>query len=521
MRALFLLAVTLAFAPACAGNSAQDEEGDDGELTTDRIANRADLFAKDLYYLRITGWDDGRMTPDSLRDEQTVQGAELSMFVADPKSRTHCPDAESTSRQLVYQTNAFSLRTSGNMTNGTPKSSYKIGLEEKDDRLFKMSALNLKSMWNDVSQMREALAWRIFAEAKVVAPRHTYAKLCINGRYYGLYSMIEQVDKSFLKDRFKDHDDGNLYKAYWLDIGPATLEHRKDSNGDDSGKQYKKASNVDDRTYQLKTNDKDDDPAELQSYDDLATFVRSINRGAGGNFASPEYATEMESRFDVKGYLRWAAVNSLLGAWDNYWATPANYYVYNAGRSDADDIMASPYFVWIPWDYDNTFGVDFHDARWHFASIVDWPSSTLNYYKGQGKAKLPLIQNLLQNDAFLRYYLDAIEHLNDTIFTDAWIARQIGNERSGLRARVQESAYLEADAPTGAPHTGRQFTNDEIFRHGFDQNEAFKNGAKIEGILHFVRMRHDSVKNQLAELRRKHPKGSSGARFPAEPTPIP
>jgi hypothetical protein len=533
-RGLLLLLWTLAASiPACAANDAPSDEGDDdAEITTGRFANRGDLFGADMLYVRVTGWDSNRMTPAVLKDAQTVNGAELAVFTAKPETNVHCPDAEATGDRLVYQTKKFSLRTSGNLTNGTPKSSYKVGLEAKSDRLFGMSALNLKSMWNDVSQMREALAWRMFDQVGVRAPRHTYAKFCINGRYYGLYSVIEQIDKSFLKDRFGDNDEGNLYKTYWptkpgggeLDVGPASLEHRRDSAGDDSGKQYWKNANPDDRTYQLKTNDKSDDPRELQTYDDLAAFIRTLNRVGERNasFDTDEYASAMESTFDVKGFLRWASVNSLVGAWDNYWATPANYYVYNAGRRGAkDEFMAKPYWSWLPWDYDNTFGIDYFNARWQDASIVDWPSSTRPYYQGRTTAKLPLLTNVLANTKFLRYYLDCIEHVNETMFTDTWITKQIGDERSGLRRRVQTAAYLEADGPSVPPHTGRQFTNDEVYRHGFVQDEMQRGAQKIEGIVHFVRMRHDAVARELARLRAKHPKGSSGARFPAEPTPIP
>jgi spore coat protein CotH len=57
-------------------------------------------------------------------------------------------------------------------------------------------------MFHDPSQMREALAWRRFRRAGVPAPRHTYARLAFDDAYRGLFSVIEQVDKRFLKDHF-------------------------------------------------------------------------------------------------------------------------------------------------------------------------------------------------------------------------------------------------------------------------------------------------------------------------------
>lgn len=529
---LLLLVATACAVPACASPTDDPAAaGDEQNVTGSAVGSKKELFEGEQYYVRVVGWDPSKMSNQSLRDEQRTQGAELAIYKADKTSGLHCPDAETSDGKLVYKTQKFSLRTSGNLTNGTPKSSFKVSLEAKDDRLFDMKALNLKAMWNDVSQMREGLAWRLFQEAGVHAPRHTYAKFCINGRYYGLYSMIEQVEKTFLADHFGANKDGNLFKGFQpasgQDVGPANLTYRR-SGADDSGKQYFKNDDMDVRAYQLKTAG---DDAARDTYDDLAALIRTVNAvGADGTPANGDKAkldtaafqASVEKVFDAKSFLRWAGINSLLGAWDNYWGTGANFYLYNAGPKAAPKkLMSQPYFVWIPWDYDNTFGSDFFNAKWQYASITDWEGATRPYYGGNGTSKLPLITNLLANQTFLRYYLDHLEWANDTLFNERWILAAIGDEQKGLRSRVQSAAYLESDSPNGAPHTGRQFTNDEVFRHGFSHDELNRGGFHVEGILHWVRMRHDSVASQLAQLRTKHPKGSSGASFPARPESIP
>ncbi len=86
---------------------------------------------------------------------------------------------------------------------------------------------------------------------------------------------------------------------------------------------------------------------------------------------------------------------------------------------------------------------------------------------------------------------------------------------------MRHAAFLEADSPTGPSHTGRQYTNDQVYWNGFEGYELDKDGQHTTGILHYVRMRHDSARAQLERLRRKIPAGSSDARFPAEPTPLP
>lgn len=406
--------------------------GDEQDVTGTAVASKKALFKGDFYYTR-------------------VEGGELSIWKADPKSDAHCPDTETSDAKLVFKTKKFEKRTSGNLTLNTPKSSWKFSLEDKDDRLFKMKAINLKSMWNDVSQMREALVWKMFDEAGVDAPKHTYSKLCMDGKYYGVYSMIEQVEKAFLSDHFEDHDKGNLYKAYWMpdDLGPADLSKRAD------GKYHVKTSQ-DDRTYQLKTNDEEDD------YSDFAKLID---------------ADDVDSVLDTKQFLKWAAMNTLLGAWDNYWVTPANYYLYNRGTKEA------PKFVFIPWDYDNTFGISYDGRRWHDAPIID--------------TKLPLMKRVFAKAENKAFYLDTLERLNESVFTEQWVQRELDK----LWPRIEKAAFLESDSEHGAPHTGRQWTNDEVWQHGHESSELNRDQTHIEGIIHFVKMRHDSVKRQISEQR--------------------
>jgi hypothetical protein len=502
-----------------------------------------EFFGSDTFYMfQIKGWDRTRMANDRLADKVCAgdPGLEFATLVvarADASSNTHCPSFAA--EDIIFETAEFCMRTSGNLTKGTPKSSYALELDDDDNRLAGMKEINLKSMWNDVSQMRESIAWSMFNEAHIPAQRHTYAKLCMDPRgsdapnvYRGLYSVIEEVDKPFLKTRFGKNDDGNLYKANWADIGPATLAFRGD-NGED----YFTADDIGDRTYELDTNEDDDDPTEFQTYDDLARLIAVIDgRGlAGGDerFDTAAYRESVEGIFDARGFLRWAALNILMGAWDNYWRTPGNYYLYNSGRAgDSDGFMGAPYFYWLPHDYDNTFGIDFFRKDWQRVDILDWEGATAGAFEaGTNKeADLPLIRNLLRNSEFKAYYLDFMEFALDEIFTEEFVLEHIGDDGTGgAWDRVRASAFLEADGARLAPHTGRQFTNDQVFWNGFRQIQLpdvpvsqLRPGEQFTlGIVHHVRIRVTSARAQLAKLRETIPRGSSGASFPEAMTPVP
>jgi hypothetical protein len=196
----------------------------------DASKDKAEFFEQDMYMIHVTGWPPDRFTPDD--PVESPGNARLELWRTDPRDDRHLapPDQEG----VLLSTPAFSLMNSGNRTKHAPKRSWKVDFDARGskDRFVDMSRLNLKSMYNDPSQMREALAWNLFATAGVPASRHTYAKLMINDRYMGLFFFIEQVDRRFLKDHFGANDRGNLYKAYCGDVGCATLEHRTGANLD-------------------------------------------------------------------------------------------------------------------------------------------------------------------------------------------------------------------------------------------------------------------------------------------------
>ena len=496
-----------------------------GQVVRDYLAASEDkdaFFAQDMYMIHVTGWPPDRFTADD--PVEASNGARLELWRTDPRSES--PLALADQEGVLLSTKTFSLMNSGNRTKHAPKRSWKVNFEVggNKDRFIEMSRLNLKSMYNDPSQMREALAWNLFAKAGVPAPRHTYAKMMMNDRYMGLFFFIEQIDRRFLKDHFGANDRGNLYKAYCGDIGCATLEHRVAADGDDGGRQYSTPGS-DDETYRLKTNE--DDPT-ANTYDDLARFVRTINGvglpGGDERFRSDAFRESVQGIMNERAFLRWAGVNLLLGSWDNYFATPANYYLYNAGRNGAKKkFMESPYFIFIPWDYDNSFGIDYFGTQWQYTDIVDWASNTARYWgKGDKTSHIPLVRNLLRNHDFCQYYLDHLEHLLDSTFSYGSVMALVGKEGGGgLWDRVRHAAYLEADTPYSEPFTGRQFTNHEVYLTGYVQNEIRKGQEKAEGIANYMRMRCDRARQQLATLRKDYPSGASGATFTGVLEPLP
>ena len=358
-----------------------------------RTAHAKDeFFSADMYMFHVTGFPQQPAVRTS--KVEAPQGARLDVWRTDPASDRHIPGPGA--EGVAFGTQGFSLINSGNRTLHAPKRSWKVTLEHgagrprRDD--VRQSQVDVQRSLADAGGAGLA---PVPARGRSRGAAHL-CQLAFDTTYYGLFSVIEQVDKRFLEDHFGGNHRGNLYKAYCGDVGCATLEHRTGPDGDDSGRQYYKAAD-DDRTYRLKTNE--DDPG-ANSYDDLAQFIRTISGtrigGGDGRFGTDAFRESVDGIMNARAFLRWAAVNLLLGSWDNYYATPSNYYLYNSGRlGAADDFMGSPYFTFVPWDYDNCLGIDYFGTKWQYTDILDWPANTRRYWREHATSRIPLVQNLL------------------------------------------------------------------------------------------------------------------------------
>src|SRR5205085_11493862 len=92
---------------------------------------------------------------------------------------------------------------------GSIKRSLKVDLNHfvKAQKLAGVSKLNFHNNVTDASWMNEVLSHRLFREAGVPAPRTAYARVYVtvpgkyNHEFFGLYSMVEDVDHTFMEER--------------------------------------------------------------------------------------------------------------------------------------------------------------------------------------------------------------------------------------------------------------------------------------------------------------------------------
>ena len=261
--------------------------------------------------------------------------------------------------------------------------------QERDERRFcqlrkldfRMNAFD--PPWWDESQVREIYSFDLLTRAGVTAPRTGSARLYITiegvRNYFGIYTIIEPVDKSFLTKRYgKDGNDGNLYKCLFGDSGPATLEpiedvpvlmfpERRVIGSKDWKTNYRP-------TYDLKTNE------EAADHRVLLNFIEKLNTLSGSDLKS-----YLDRNFRVKDFLMAQAINVLLGKWDDYWSMGNNYYLYFNNRGKIE---------FIPVDYDMVFGQAIPLIDTDTVGIYEWPNIVNQFLALQLPAYLGIPANI-------------------------------------------------------------------------------------------------------------------------------
>ena len=201
--------------------------------------------------------------------------------------------------------------------------------------------LHLKWFKDDPAYVREMFCYELFRRAGVwTAIRDNYCRLWLhvegdaNEVYYGVYELLEPIDKRSLKDRKNRFGGSNGY-LWKCRNGAAGLNN---PNGD-----IWYDDDTDDRhAYTLETQTEEFDSAKVQ----LQAFMNQLN-----SFNDNDFREWIQEVTDVDLLLKTYAVNVAVGMWDDYWNNANNYYIYFNDRH-----LEGYKFFFIPYDYDNTLG---------------------------------------------------------------------------------------------------------------------------------------------------------------------
>jgi hypothetical protein len=304
------------------------------------------------------------------------------------------------------------FRLRGNTSRASAKKSFKVSFNTFDDTLKYQGVkkLNLNGSHNDPTMIREKLYYDIWNKAENPRRRVNLVRLYINKEYMGVYTNIEEIDKEWLGDVYKEKK-GNLYKCTY----PADLAYISDNQS--SYKNIK--NNPITRAYDLVTNEITDD------YSDLVTLIKTINSTVDAN-----YPAKVKAILNVESVLKSYAIEVTLGHWDNYGYNKNNYYLYNN--------LKTKKFEFISYDADNTMGVDWLGQDWAVRNIYKWLPTSVN-------EKRPLISKLMEVPEFKAQYSTFINDLTKKIIRPDSIFPRIDYLHDLIKTAAYEDKYKGLD----------------------------------------------------------------------------
>ena len=300
------------------------------------------------------------------------------------------------------------VRYKGNGTflesRGSLKRSLKVDLGKYIDhpRLGGARILNLHNCVTDASWMNEVLSYRLYRDAGIPAPRTAYARVYVtvpgkfDRQYFGLYSLVENVDKYFAERTF-----GTKRGAIFKPVTPALFA---DLGADWS--QYK-------QTYDPKTALSN---KQMQRVMGLCRLVTDAD--------DPQFAARLGDYLDLPEFARFMAIMVWLSDLDGILGPGQNLFLHLHPKSQL--------FTFIPWDQDHSFGQfpmrGSQEQRENLSIRKPWD--------GENR----FLERVFKLEAFNRAYRSSLQELGGTLFIPARFSNQVNEIAGAIRPAVQEES---------------------------------------------------------------------------------
>ena len=263
-----------------------------------------------------------------------------------------------------------------------------------------MKRLVLDNQIQDNTFLKEPLSYVVFEAMGIASPQISYARVTVNDEYWGVYWIIENIGKDFLRARFGE-DAGNLYEYDYVDDWRFTVR------GDGTQRSYVPGP------FKPETNEENNDSSPLARFVDHANTASTTGFGA-----------TMGQYIDVNKWLTHVAVENALAGSDGVVGQQGmnNFYLYQAGGGGK--------FVLIPWDQDTTF------------VSATWPIEF-------GLDTNVLIRKLVADPALKQVYLEAVKRTAAVALNPAVLLPKI-------------EAYYTLIREAVLSDTKKPFTNEEF-----------------------------------------------------------
>ncbi len=237
--------------------------------------------------------------------------------------------------------------------------------------------VKLSNCFADPSMVREVLAYDILRNY-MAAPQCNFARVTINGIYYGVYSNCESIDNNFLSNHFYSASN-SFFKC-----NPVSVINGHFPNllylGTDSANYYDR--------YEMKS---------VLKWQDLINLCDTITN----------HGSSADSILDIDRALWMLAFNNETVNLDSYsGAFAQNYYLYKDGNGRFDPIV---------WDLNMCFG-GFTNTGLSNLSLTGMQQMTPLLHSTNGAR--PMIMNLFANSTYLKMYIAHMRTIDTEFFSN-------------------------------------------------------------------------------------------------------
>lgn len=334
----------------------------------------------------------------------------------------------------------------------TDRYSFKIEFDHYVDgqTCFGLDKLVLNNNYADATSMKEALIYDMYSYFGADASLYNYAKISVNGEYWGVYLALEAVEDSFMLRNYGAQS-GELYKPDSMNIGGFDMGGMDmgdfDMGGFDFGGFSLGGGGAD-------LNYTDDDPDSYSTiWEGEVTDTTDADHerviAALKNIAE---GSELETYMDIDNLLRYMAV-----------------HVFSVNEDSLSGMMAHNYYIYeyngqlniIPWDYNLALGgMSGSSATGVVNEAIDNAFSGTDFF-----------DTLMENETYHAQYYEYLRRLVDEYINGG------GFDEFYERVRSQIDALVETDP-------NAFYTYDEYL-------EA------VETLYELVKLRGESISGQL------------------------
>jgi uncharacterized protein (TIGR03437 family) len=337
-------------------------------------------------------------------------------------------------RNLTVENIGIRSRGLGSRSGDKPGLRVDFDRFELNQEFLGLKSFVLDNLVQDASMLKERLAMLFFQRLGQPAPREAHCRMYVNDQYWGVYAIVESIDKKFLARNLRESE-GYLYEYRWTE--DYYFEYR--------GADLSRYSPI---PYKPETHENNPDPRPLEA------LTRVVNQAPDGDFlrAAGEY-------LDLPNSIQHVALENFLAEWDGILGAFGmnNFYLYRFERRNLHRFLV--------WDKDNTFG-----------GQLKTDPERIEYPLLQGVSRNVLARRAMAVPELRTLYLETLYRAAQSAGgSGGWLEQEIDRQYNRIRDSAYEDPYKRCPDPSSGIHrpcSNEEFEADIAFLRRFARGRA-------------------------------------------------